>query len=339
MPKRPTQVDVAKLAGVSRATVSYVLNDRTAGRIPITEETRQRVLKATQELGYKPHALARSLRSGLSFTVGLLIPDTHNPHYLDILTGVEDEVMEHDYYLVVVSANLDPERERHCLRSLFQQRLDGLILAPTFDDLYETEIHELLTGTNPAVFIAPQDGADCVYADVRNGAEALMDHLISLGHRRISFVHGVARPGLAQQRVNVYRAKMAALGIPVDEHSIVDCGHTIQDGYEAAQTLLDLVQPPTAMWTVNDLLAIGALRAICEQGLRVPEDISLAGFDDIELASQLYPPLTTVSMHGEELGRRSAEILFRRIQDPGLALVQEMIDTELVIRRSTAPVD
>ena len=130
---------------------------------------------------------------------------------------------------------------------------------------------------------------------------------------------------------------MAAIGEPVDEQLIRNCGHMIQDGYCAAQELLDLPDPPTAIWAVNDLLAISALRAIRERGLRVPEDISLAGFDDIELAAQLYPPLTTVSIRGEELGRQAAKMLFRRIKDPEHEPMQETISTALVIRESTAP--
>jgi LacI family transcriptional regulator len=344
MAKRPTQADVAQRAGVSRATVSYVLNKRTEGRIPITEETRHNVLKAARELGYTPHALARSLRSGLTHTIGLLIPDTNNPHYMDLLSGVEAEVVAQDYYLVLVSATLDPERERHCLRSLVQQRLDGLILAPTFADLLEQEIEDLLEHTSPVVFVNYRPDADCAYADVRSGAEALMDHLIALGHQRIGFVHGVARDGLASTRMAVYRAKSDTLGMhsPSGEPGrtagpmIVNCGHTMEDGYQAARQLLDLDEPPTAIWTVNDLLAVGALRAIRERGLRVPEDISLAGFDDIAIAAQLYPPLTTVAMHAQEVGRRAARLLFRRIEDPALEPLQEMLDTELVVRASTA---
>ena len=337
MAKRPTQADVAQRAGVSRATVSYVLNKRADGRIPITEETRERVLEAARTLGYAPHALARSLRSGLTHTIGLLIPDTNNPHYMDILSGVEAEVVAQDYYLVLISATLDPERERHCLRSLVQQRLDGLILAPTFADLLEQEIEDLLEHTGSVVFCNPYPDADCAYADVRSGAEAMMDHLIALGHRRIGFVHGVARDGLAGARVAVYHEKSPWPGSVPDDRLIVHCGHTMQDGYQAARQLLDLDAPPTAIWTVNDLLAVGALRAIRERGLRVPEDVSLAGFDDIAFAAQLYPPLTTVDIHGTELGRRAARLLFRRIEDPALEPIQEMLDTQLVIRASTAP--
>jgi LacI family transcriptional regulator len=334
--KRPTQADVAERAGVSRATVSYVLNDRTGGSIRITEETRQRVLQSAEELGYEPNALARSLRSGLTHVVGLLIPDVRNPHYFDILGGVEDEVVRQDYYLVVVSANLDPEREGHCLQSLFEQRLDGLILAPTFIDRLTADVEALLQRASSVVFLIEQEGANCVYADTRGGAKAMMDHLISLGHSRIAFVNGVVRPGMAQNRVTVYRERVASLGLPLDGQLLWNCGHTLQDGYCAAHELLSLADPPTAIWTTNDLLAIGALRAIRERGLRVPEDISLAGFDDIEFAAYLYPPLTTVDIHGEELGRQAAQMLFRHIEDPDRGMTQEMVHTELVVRQSTA---
>jgi LacI family transcriptional regulator len=256
---------------------------------------------------------------------------------MDLLSGVEAEVVEQDYYLVLVSAKLDPERERHCLRSLFQQRLDGLILAPTFADVFEQEIEELLDHTRPVVFVMPYPDADCACADVRSGAEALMQHLVALGHTRIGFIYGVAREGMADVRLAVYRELCKDKDALPGGCLVASCGHKIEDGYDAARQLLDLPDPPTAIWTVNDLLAIGALRAIRERGLRVPEDVSLAGFDDIELAGQLYPPLTTVDIHGHELGRRAAQLLFRRIQGAKVDPILEVIDSELVIRASTAP--
>ena len=165
-----------------------------------------------------------------------------------------------------------------------------------------------------------------------------MDHLISLGHRRIGFLNGVARRDMAQIRVQVYQERMRELGMPADGPLLLDCGHTIQDGYEAAGRLLDLDPPPTALWTVNDLLAMGALRAISERGLHVPDDISLVGFDDIALAAQLHPPLTTVRINGEALGRHAAQILFRRLERPQREPMHEVIATQLVVRHSTAPV-
>ena len=337
MPKRPTQTDVAKLAGVSRATVSYILTDRLNNRIPITTETRRKVLQAAKQLGYQPNAMARSLRSGQSQIIGLLTPDVHNPHYLDVLDGVEQEAAEHNYHLILVSANLDLENERRCMHSLFERRLDGLILMSTFSDLLTTEIEVLSEHTSPAVFMIPTECADWVYPDVRSGAEQMMDHLLSLGHQRIGFIDGVARSNLSQPRQKVYEEKLTSVGLPIDEQLIRHCGHTMQDGYLAARALLDLTPRPTAIWTINDLLAVGALRAIYERCLHIPQDVALAGFDDIALASQLYPPLTTVHMPAKEMGCRAVQILFHRIENPQLEPMQEMLSLDLIIRQSTVP--
>lgn len=337
MAKRPTQADVARLAGVSRATVSYVLNDRTDGRIPITDQTRHKVLAAATKLGYAPNALARSLRSGTSRMIGFLMPAMHNPHYWDILEGAEEEITAQGYHLVLVTANLDPERERQCLQSLFQQRLDGLILMPTFIDRFTDELQLLAERDSAVVFIRPMEGSDWVFPDIRAGAEALMDLLLGLGHERIAFINGVARQNLSQTRLDVYLEKITAAGLEVDPVLVRECGPLVDDAYVETQALLALPNGPTAIWTVNDLLAVGALHAIHERGLCVPDDIALAGFDDIDLAEQLYPPLTTVRMPARELGRRAAEFLFERLEDPDLEPMQELMPMALVVRQSTSP--
>jgi LacI family transcriptional regulator len=333
--KRPTQTDVARLAGVSRATVSYVLNDRTDGRIPITEQTRHKVLRAAEELGYAPSALARSLRSGESRMVGFLMPAVHNPHYWDILAGAEEEITEQGYHLVLVTANLDPKRERRCLQSLFQQRLDGVILMPTFLDKYTDELELLSERNSPVVLIGSLGGADWVFPDVAGGAVAMMEHLIGLGHERIAFVNGVARRRLSQAREDIYVRKLEEAGLSRDPQLLRRCGYLVKDAYSETQALLDMPSPPTTIWTVNDLLAIGALRAIHERGLRVPDDVAVAGFDDIDLSQQLYPPLTTVHMPALEMGRRAAEFLFERMESPDLDPMQELMPTHLVVREST----
>ncbi len=333
--KRPTQADVARVAGVSRATVSYVLNDRTDGRIPITEQTRQKVEAAALQLGYTPNALARSLREGSSRVIGFLMPAVHNPHYWGILEGAEEEVTAQGYHLALVTANLDPKRERRALQSLFQQRLDGLILMPTFVDRYADEIEIVSERNSAVVFITPVEGMDWVFPDIRSGAESMMDHLLGLGHRRIAFISGVARRLLSRHREDVYVEKLQQAGLPVDADLLRRCGPDVMDAYREAQALLDLARPPTVIWTVNDLLAVGVLHAIHERGLRVPDDVALAGFDDIDLAEQLYPPLTTVHMPAREMGRRAAEFLFERLEDPQCDLMQEVMPMHLVIRQST----
>jgi DNA-binding LacI/PurR family transcriptional regulator len=335
MAKRPTQADVAKLAGVSRATVSYVLNDRLDGRIPITEQTREKVLKAAESLRYEPNAIARSLKAGASYMIAVLIPAVHNPHYWDILDGVSEVVSEHDYHLSLSVANLELEKERWCFKSLLERRFDGLILLPTFSDVLVEEVRMLSKRSSPAVFIAPMSEADYVYTDIRSGAEALMDHLIDQGHKRIGFIAGAARPQLSQTREDVYRESIREAGLPLDEDLVRHCGHTMANGYIETRLLLDLPDPPTAIWAINDILAMSAMRAIQERGLHIPNDVALAGFDDIVFARQLHPPLTTVHMPAKEMGRKAAEILFKRIDDPRCAPMQITLNTQLVIRQST----
>jgi LacI family transcriptional regulator len=335
MAKRPTQADVAKLAGVSRATVSYVLNDRTDGRIPITEQTRENVLNAAKTLGYEPNALARNLQAGASHMIGVLLPALHNPHYWDILDGVAEVVREHEYHLSLSVANLDLESERWCLKSLLERRFDGLIILPTFADVLTDEVKALSKRASPAVFVSPIQGADWVFPDIRGGAEAMMSHLFDLGHKRIAFISGAARPQLSQTREDVYREKMLAAGLPLDVDLVRHCGYKMVNGYIETQALLDLTDPPTAIWTINDLLAISAMRAIHERGLRIPDDIALAGFDDIVFSRQLFPPLTTVHMPAGDMGRKAAEMLFKRIDNPQREPMQVTLETQLVIRQST----
>lgn len=335
MPQRPKQADVARLAGVSRATVSFVLNNRLNSRVPISEATRQKVLAAAQQLGYEPNDIARSLRSGASLTIGFLMPTMHNPHYWDILDGAEEEITARGYHLALVVANLNPQRELDCLRSLSQQRLDGLILIPTFPDTLIEAQGDQWPRRTPVVITYPVESADWVFPDFRCGDAQMMDHLLALGHRRIGLIDGGARTDIALARQAIYREKSASAGISQDESLICRCGHLSCDGYNAAIQLLELPQPPTAIWAINDLVAVGVLHALHNHGWHVPEDMSLAGYDDNFIAAQLYPPLTTVHIPARQLGRRAAEILFRRLEYPNAEPAQELIPTRLIVRQST----
>ena len=338
MTNRPTQKDVARLAGVSRATVSFVLNNRRDVRVPISDQTRKKVMDAAQQLEYQPSDLARSLRSGASMTIGFMMPAFHNPHYWDVFEGAESEITAHGYHLLQVVSNLNPDREQHALQSLFQQRLDGMILMPTFLDLFPDEVRALRERSIPVVFITRVEDMDFVYPDIKIGSEQVMDHLLGLGHRRIGFINGVARQKMSQARQEVYLQKLIEANIPIDNSLIRCCGYLMEDGFREAQALLNLPNPPTAIWTINDYLAIGALRGILSSGRRVPQDISLVGFDDISFASQLYPPLTTVHMPSFELGRLAAQFLFNRLgSGAGSGPQQEVLPTHLVIRQSTMP--
>ncbi len=338
MARRVTQSDVARLAGVSRATVSNVITGHTGGNVQITEETRRRVMAAVAALGYQPHAAARSLRSGRTDTVALLIPDGSNPHWWAIVRGVEAVTREHGCQLVLSIGGQEAERERRALHALAEQRFDGLILILTYPGRLADELEKLRLQGSPIVTFGHElPGKDLVTQDYGPGARELMEHLLALGHRRIGFIHGVARAGLGADRLFAYRRALRAANLPYEKALIAPCGPSPDDGACAARQLLDLTPRPTAILGVNDLMAMGALQAAYERGLSVPAELSVAGFDDIDLAEHLTPPLTTLAAHGEEIGHQAATLLFARLADPERPQQRLAIPTQLVIRRSTGP--
>jgi LacI family transcriptional regulator len=336
--KRPTQQDVATQAGVSRATVSYVLNGQAKGPISITEETRQKIFQAAEQLGYEPDAAAQSLRLQSSKTIGVLIPDTFNPHYWQMVRGVEDFLHSRNYDLLLTSVSLNPDRERAALRSLLRRRVDGLILVLTYADQEDRELKTIIRRRSPVVLLGEKhEAVDAVGPDEENGTLQLMQHLIDLGHRSIGLVFGVATPLLGANRVTIFKKKMREMKVAEVDQLVVHTGPTMQDGYQAALRLLDRSPRPTAILAINDLLAIGVLRACADRGLRVPDDISVAGFDDIDQAVYLNPALTTVEMNAGEMGMTAARLLFKRMENPDRAHEFQLIPTRLIRRASTGP--
>lgn len=336
MAQRATQVDVARRAGVSRATVSNVLTNRTGGSVPISADTRRRVLAAVDELGYQPHGAASSLRSGRSGVLGILIPDASNPLFWSVVRGVEMVTRDHAYQLALTIADPEAEGERRSLRALAQQRLDGLILFLTYPGRVAAELETLrLSGAAIVTFGRALPGKDALMVDYTSGATALTEHLLQLGHRRIGFIHGVARPALGSDRLFAYRRVLRAAGIPYDRDLIVHCGPSLADGAQAAGRLLALSPRPTAIVGVNDLMAISVLQAASERGLRVPDQLSVGGFDDIALAAHVTPPLTTVHAGGDDVGRRAAEMLLYRLSNPDAPAQHEVVPARLIVRGST----
>lgn len=341
--KRPTQIDVAHLAGVSRATVSYVVNGLTDGRVPISEDTRQRVLDAVAKLGYVPDARAQSLRSGDTNTIGLIIPDIRNPHFWEHAEGVEQEARASGYHLLLSDMALNSEYADEIFRDLSRRRIDGLVLMGSIIDQSE-EARRIFAGLRkrqlPVVEISdhPLDyDVDFVMSDYRAATREIMSYLLSLQHRRIGIIYGVASPVLAEDRLQPYQEGLQAGDLPVDQDLIARCGPTIEDGYQAALQLLKLPARPTALIAINDLLAIGALRAAGDLGLSVSRDLSLVGFDDIQMAKYLMPRLTTVAKDSIRVGREAVRQLLIRIADPDLPRQKMSIPPRLIIRESTGP--
>lgn len=341
--KRPTQVDVARLAGVSRATVSYVVNGHADGRVPISEETRQRVMQAVTQLGYVPDARAQSLRSGDTNTIGLIIPDIRNPHFWEHAEGVEQAARAAGYNLLLSDTALDEEYAEDIFKNLSRRRIDGLIMMGGFIDQSEEAksiLTTLLKRRLPIVELIDHEvdyEVDFIVSDYRAATKEVMTYLLSLQHQRIGLIYGVATPVLAEDRLQPYQESLLAAGLPVDQELIAQCGPTIEEGYQAAMQLLQLSARPTALIAVNDLLAVGALRAAGDLGLRVPRDLSLIGYDDVQMANYLVPRLTTVSKNAVKIGQEAVRLLLARIEEPNRPIQKIDMPVRLIIRESTGP--
>ncbi|MEZ4590057.1 MAG: LacI family DNA-binding transcriptional regulator [Chloroflexota bacterium] len=342
--KRPTQVDVARLAGVSRATVSYVINGQTKGSVNISSETEQRVQDAIAQLGYEPDARAQALRSGNTNTIGIVIPDTRNPHYWECAEGIEQEAANSGYHILLSSTAASNKYAEDIFKDLSRRRIDGLIIMGAFTSesaKTKNTVLRLIKRGMPIVEMSDnfheEYNVDIISSDYRAATTEAMSHLFSLSHKRIGLIYGVSLPKWGEDRLLPYQDSLRSAGLPVDKELIVHCGPTIEDGYAAARQMLEHNSRPTAMIAINDLLAIGALRAANDLQLNVPTDLSLIGFDDIHMAKYLVPRLTTVTKSTTKGGQEALKLLLSRIQEPDRPYQKIDFPAQLIIRESTGP--
>ncbi|RIK31027.1 MAG: LacI family transcriptional regulator [Chloroflexi bacterium] len=332
--RRPTQADVAQLAGVSQTAVSLILNKAVPA---IPDETRQRVLAAAQALGYVPDRAARGLRTNKSYTIASIIPSITNPFYPAFERGIQDVAEAHEYNLVIYNSDGNADKEARALLSAQQSRVDGLIVV-----LFQQSARSLLplVEQNMAVvrlesqYKKPGEAPlDNIYIDNIAAAQEAVTYLLTRGHRRIGVLARNEGPG--NVRVLGYQQALAAQDIPLDETLVQFGAFTEEGGYEGMQRLLALHKRPTAVFAANDMMALGAMLTIQDAGLNVPADIAVVGFDDIPAARLVNPPLTTVAQFQVDLGRRAAELLFERLNGtaPPHGRTVEM-PYQLVIRKS-----
>lgn len=328
-----TMKDVAKRAGVSVATVSHVINETRF----VSEELKQRVLQVIDEMGYQPDAVARSLRRKETQTIGLIVPDNSNSFFAEVARGIEDVGFEQGYSVILCNSDLNLEKELTYLDTLIAKRVDGIIfIAATA----QVEHVESLVESGMPIVIAdrkmPEIEVDSVLVDNFQGGYEATKHLLDLGHRRIGCITGPWDLTPSADRVAGYKAALSQHGLRADEDLIVRGDYLRQSGEMAVRRFLELSAPPTAIFACNDLMAIGAMKSIHEQGLRVPEDISIVGFDDIALASCLNPPLTTIAQPKYELGKIAAELVIQKITRSDSGEKREIVlDSHLVVRGST----
>lgn len=325
--------DVAALAGISYTTVSHVLNKTR----PVSEQARLKVEAAIEQLDYVPSAVARSLKAKTTATIGLLVPNSLNPYFAELARGIEDYCERNGYCVILCNSDDNPEKQRSYLRVLLEKRIDGLIVTSAGGDGGLAE--GLAAVRTPMVIVDRElDGvdADLVRIDHEHGAYLATRHLLELGHRDIACIGGPTYTSVAQLRLAGFLRALKEAGVEVPQARILESDFTSTGGYRAAATLL-AQKPPSAIFAGNDMMGIGVLRAAAERNIRVPHELSVIGFDDIQMSRYVYPALTTVGQSILQLGEQAAELLLRRIAAPQPSTEQRIVTPNIVLRESTAP--
>ncbi|MEV4179341.1 substrate-binding domain-containing protein [Nonomuraea sp. NPDC049709] len=331
--ERPSIRRVADLAGVSATTVSHTLN----GRRPVAEETRRRVLQAIEELGYRPNVLARGLRTSRSQTIGLIIPDITNPFYPALARGLQDVLGPAGYDQIISNTDGVRRVERAAIEQMIARQVDGLAFA-----VFHTHAEDLLPVIEAGIPVVRlggrlvQRGVDLVHSDDEGGAAEATRHLLGRGYRRIAFVCGPAAEGPAAERVAGYRAALADAGVPADRALVTHTEFSRAGGAEGVARLLELPEPPDAVLCANDVMAIGALDVAAQRGLRVPGDLAVMGFDDIEAAGMVSPGLTTMANPAREIGQATAVRLLERLRGAIDEPSTELVVPARLVRRQSA---
>lgn len=335
-PRKPTQADVARLAGVSRAAVSYVLNNKYPVSIP--ETTRQRILKAIEELGYVPDRNAQSLRTGRTYTIASIIPDITNPYYPLLERKIQDVAKQHGYVHITYNTDGIAEEEFRCLQAVQQSRVDGVF--GSFFHVGPGDLKPLIEKNIAVVSLVasrqeiPDFPLDMLYVDNVAAACKAVTYLIEHGHTHIGMIGGLD-VAVGQKRLEGYLKALNQHGLPVVEELIRHGDFTEEGGYREMCALLQLSPRPTAIFTANDLMALGALFAIKERGLRVPDDVAIVGFDDIPTSRLVSPPLTTIRKPQDLIGQRAVEMILERLSNAVEPIGRcEEIPFELIIRQS-----
>lgn len=333
---RSTLKDVAKLANVTPSVVSRLLNNDAT--LNIREETKNKIYWAVKELNYSPNNIARSLRTRITKLIGIIIPDIGNPTFGELVKGVQEAVYRDGYILVICNTEEDKEKEWELAQMLLEKRADGIFIASTYINTNITE--NLQNIGTPYVMVNRTIGSDKGYSvstDNVLGASLLVKHLISLGHTKIAHIAGLLYTDTALGRLKGYRKTIMENNIAYNPDYVIETQFTLEGGYVAMRKLLDLNDPPTAVFAANDLIAIGALNAMKERKINVPNDISLAAFNNSWVVKQLTPPLTTIETNFFRMGYEGAKMLIQLINGKTPSVSNIVIEPKLIIGESTGP--
>ncbi len=332
LPQTPTIKDVARAAGVSVTTVSHVFNETR----PVAPETQRRVKAAIDQLGYHPSNLARALKGEPTGTVGMLVTSSTNPFFAEVISGVEERCFERGYSLILCNTGDDRQRLNAQLKTLLQKRIDGLVVMTTNADLRFFEDLRRYRGLHlVAIDTEEMEEVPVVNDDSARGGALAARHLLARGFRRIAVLAGPKAHPRALRRLAGFRQALEEAGFPLDPALRYCTEMTLAGGDRATRKLLgEQGRRPEAIFCMNDLAAIGALHVLSEQGLEVPRDISLIGYDDIEMAAYCRPPLTTLRQPTREIGETAAERLIGLVEGAEVPLSSIALPPQLIERKS-----
>jgi LacI family transcriptional regulator len=325
---------VAERAGVSTSTVSHVINNTRV----VSADVRERVLAIIAEMRYIPSAVARSLKNDKTHSIGMMVPNNSNPYFAELIQGIEDTAFKVGYNIILCNAYDDPKKQAAYLRVLIEKRIDGLILVASGAD---DELALLLREQPVPIVLVDREvagvEADFIEADHEKGGYLATKYLLELGHREIACVSGPIELPPSRDRVVGYLRALKEAGQKFRLDYLVRSDFTSEGGFLAFQQLLALKKRPTAIFASNDLMAIGGICAASEAHIRIPDELSVIGYDDIALASYSTPRLTTMAQPKYAMGQLITNVLIDRIMGGHLPLRRELLQTSLMVRQSTAP--
>lgn len=325
-----TMKDIARLAQVSTSTVSHAIN----GSRFVSDEIREKVMRIVAELNYTPSAVARSLKVRETKTIGLLVTATNNPFFAEVMAGVEQYCQKNQYNLIIATTGGDAKRLQQNLQTLIHKQVDGVLLM-CGDSRFQADME--LTVPLPLVVMDwwfTELNADKILENSERGGYLATKSMVDAGHQKIGIITGNLRKSVAKNRLQGYKKALSEANIVLNPDWIVESHFDFEGGIVGAQKLLALSDRPTAIFCCSDTIAIGAYQAIQNQGLRIPQDISIMGYDDIELARYLFPSLSTISQPKAELGKLAVETLLQRIQEPNENYRTLVLEPTCILRES-----
>lgn len=323
--------DVAKKAGVSISTVSRVINTSK----PVRTKTKERVLEAIEELGYRPNAIARSLKVKQTQSIGIMVPDIANQFYPEVVRGIEDVANMYEYTIFLCNTDLDHEKELKYFSELEEKQVDGLIFMGNLisDDLAKS----IKDSEIPVVLIGTQHlNLPSVTINNVQAAKNAVSYLIQRGHQRVGVITGKMKdPIMGKARLQGYREALHEAGLSWRSELVVEGGYRFKSGYEGAKQLLMLEDIPTAIFVASDEMAIGAMRAILEKGFQIPRDVAVVGFDNVDMSGKVYPSLTTIGQPMYEMGAIGMRLLTKYLQGESVKAGNVVLDYEFIQRESS----